>query len=148
MNICNECTHQPTVLCVDDEPYVLKALERELQRYGCRVLVADNGADALELLQEQRIEVLICDYAMPQMRGTEVLERAKTVSPETKRVLLSAHGCDPDVAIPAVNEGEIYRLLLKPWEEEEIRCVVADALGSEPPEWQQRQARVRERLGG
>ncbi len=141
-------TRQPTVLCVDDEENVLKALQRELQRYGCRVLMANNGKDALDLLERQHIQVLICDYAMPGMLGTEVLERAKQVSPGTMRILLSAHGCEPDVAIPAVNEGEIYRLLLKPWEEKDIRHVVADALGHEPKEWQQVQARTLERLRG
>ena len=141
-------TRQPTVLCVDDEENVLKALQRELQRYGCRVLMANNGKDALDLLERQQIQVLICDYAMPGMLGTEVLERAKEVSPGTMRILLSAHGCDPDVAIPAVNEGEIYRLLLKPWEEKDIQRVVADALGLEPKEWQQVQARTLERLRG
>jgi response regulator RpfG family c-di-GMP phosphodiesterase len=99
-------------------------------------------------LERQPIEVLICDYAMPGMLGTEVLERAKEVSPTTMRILLSAHGLEPGVAIPAVNEGEIYRLLLKPWEEQDIRCVVADALGREPKEWQQMQARTLERLRG
>ncbi len=144
----NKPTRQPTVLCVDDEENVLKALQRELQRYGCRVLLANNGQDALDLLERQQIEVLICDYAMPGMLGTEVLVRAKEVSPGTMRILLSAHGCEPDVAIPAVNQGEIYRLLLKPWEEKEIRRVVADALGLEPKEWQQVQARTLERLRG
>ncbi len=139
---------QPTVLCVDDEENVLKALQRELQRYGCRVLTANNGKDGLDLLERENIQVLICDYAMPGMLGTEVLERAKEVSPGTMRILLSAHGCEPDVAIPAVNEGEIYRLLLKPWEEKDIQRVVADALGLEPKEWQQVQARTLERLRG
>ncbi len=139
-------TRQPTVLCVDDEWNVLKALHRELQRYGCRVLMANNGKDALDLLERQQIQVLICDYAMPGMLGTEVLERAKEVSPGTMRILLSAHGCEPDVAIPAVNEGEIYRLLLKPWEEKDLQRAVADALGLEPKKWQQVQARTLELL--
>ncbi len=146
-DIDNHARH-PTVLCVDDEENVLKALQRELQRYGCRVLMANNGKDALDLLEREQIEVLICDYAMPGMLGTEVLERAKEVSPGTMRILLSAHGCEPDVAIPAVNEGEIYRLLLKPWEEKDIQRVVADALGHEPKEWQQVQNRTLERLRG
>ena len=136
------------MLCVDDEANVLKALQRELQRYGCRVLLADNGWDALALLEQQQVEVLVCDHAMPGMCGTEVLEQAKKISPGTMRVLLSAYGCEPGVALPAVNVGEVYRLLLKPWEEQEIRRVVADALGLQPVEWQQRQAQVLKRLQG
>ncbi len=136
----------PTVLCVDDEESVLKALQRELQRFGCRVLLANNGDDALDYLEREDVQVLICDYAMPGMLGTEVMDRAKIISPGTMRVLLSAHGCDPDVAIPAVNDGEIYRLLLKPWDEKDIQKVVADALGQEPEEWQQAQTRTFERL--
>ncbi len=141
-------TRQPTVLCVDDEENVLKALERELQRYGCRLLMASNGANALDYLERENVQVLICDYAMPGMLGTEVLERAKEVSPGTMRILLSAHGCEPHVAIPAVNEGEIYRLLLKPWNEKDIQRVVTDALGQEPKKWQQVQARTLERMRG
>ena len=105
---------QPTILCVDDEPRILRALERMLRRYACRVLLASSGNEAVDLLEREQIEVVICDEVMPGIRGIDVLRQAKVVSPNTTRVLLSAHCCDEDVVIPAVNEGEVFRLLSKP----------------------------------
>ncbi len=147
MTTRNERISQSTVLCVDDEPHVLSALKRVLHTYGCRVLQADDGSRALDILEQEQVEVLICDEAMPGMCGTEVLRQAKTISPHTARVLLTAHCDDEAVVIPAVNEGEVFRLLSKPWEDREIRRVVADALGLEPEQWQQNQKRVHERPG-
>ncbi len=146
MTTRNEQTRRSTVLCVDDEPQVLSSLDRVLRRYGCRALLADNGSDALDLLEREHVEVLICDEAMPGMCGIDVLRQAKVISPNTVRVLLTAHCSDEAVVIPAVNEGEIFRLLSKPWEDSEIRRVVADALGLEPEAWRKQQERVRERL--
>ena len=120
MTTRNEFIRRSTVLCVDDEPHVLTALERVLRRYGCQVLLAENGSDALDLLERERIEVLICDEAMPGMCGTEVLRQAKMISPQTARVLLTAHCNDEAVVIPAVNDGEIFRLISKPWDDGEI----------------------------
>jgi len=81
------------------------------------------------------------------MCGTEVLRQAKTISPKTARVLLTGHCSDEAVVIPAVNECEVFRLLSKPWEDREIRRVIADALGLEPAAWAKQQEHVRERLG-
>jgi len=139
-------TGQPAVLCVDDEPYILRALERELRPAGCRVLLASNGNEALDLLKRERIEVLLCDEVMPAMRGIDVLRKAKVVAPNTTRILLTAHCCDEEVVIPAVNEGEVFRLLSKPWEDGEVCQAVADALGLGPKEWAQQRRRVVERL--
>ena len=146
MTTRNEQIHRSTVLCVDDEPHVLSSLERVLRRYGCRVLLADNGSDALDLLEREQVELLICDEAMPGLCGTDVLRQAKVISPNTARVLLTAHCNDEAVVIPAVNEGEIFRLLSKPWEDSEIRRVVADALGLEPKAWAKQKERIQERL--
>ena len=137
---------KPTVLCVDDEPNVLNSLERVLRKYGCDVVTADNGGKALDILETRQVEVLICDEAMPGMCGTDVLRQAKMISPQTARVLLTAHCNDEAVVIPAVNEGKIFRLLSKPWEDRDIRRAVADALGLEPDRWARQQERVRDRL--
>lgn len=146
MTSSNDEIQQPTVLCVDDEPNVLAALRRVLHKYGCRVLQAHDGASALDILETEQVEVLICDEAMPGMCGTDALRQAKTISPNTVRVLLTAHCNDPAVVLPAVNDGEVFRLLSKPWEDNEIRRVVADALGLEPVAWAKQQERVKERL--
>ena len=146
MTLPSRSRQKPTVLCVDDEPNVLKSLERVLRKFGCDVVTADNGGTALDILETRQVEVLICDEAMPGMCGTDVLRQAKVISPQTARVLLTAHCNDEAVVVPAVNEGEIFRLLPKPWEDGEIRRVVADALGMEPKQWLRQQQRVRERL--
>ena len=122
---------EPTVLCVDDEQYILKALERMLVCYGCRVLLASDAGKALALLETEKIEVL---------------RQAKVISPNTARVLLTAHCSDEDVVIPAVNAGEVFRLLSKPWEDDEVREAVTDALGLPPKEWSRQQQRVVQRL--
>ncbi len=146
MTTRNEQMSRSTVLCVDDDPDVLRLLERVLRSYGCRVLLADNGSDALDLLEREQVEVLICDEVMPGLCGTEVLRQAKAISPSTVRILLTAHCSDEAVVIQAVNEGEIFRLLSKPWKNSEIRRAVADALGLEPEQWRRHQQRVKERL--
>jgi response regulator RpfG family c-di-GMP phosphodiesterase len=135
---------QPTILCVDDEPDVLSALDQLLRRHGCRVLLAENGSDALRLLQRERVEVLICDEAMPGMCGTEVLCQAKLIAPQTVRVMLTAHCNDGAVVIPAVHKGEIFGLIQKPWEEQDVCHVIADALRLEHPTRGRFQERVRE----
>ncbi len=135
----------PTVLCVDDEHHVLNALDRVLHGYDCRVLLATDGWDALDLLEGEEIDVLICDAAMPGMNGLEVLREAATIAPATVRILLTAHCSNEQVVIPAVNEGEIFRLLSKPWDDGELRRIVADALGLEPKAWLEQQHRLRER---
>ena len=73
MTLRDEHIRQSTVLCVDDEPYVLRSLERVLRRFGCRVLLAPNGTEALDILEREQVEVLICDEAMPGMCGVDVL---------------------------------------------------------------------------
>lgn len=140
-------SQQPTVLCVDDEPSVLSALDHLLRRHGCRVLLAENGSDALSLLGRERVEVLICDESMPGMCGTEVLCQAKLVSPQTVRVMLTAHCNEGAVVIPAVNKGEIFGLLQKPWEEQDICHVIADALRLEHPMHGKFQERMWKKLG-
>lgn len=148
MGTCDQQASQPTVLCVDDEPHILNALRRSLHQYCCRVVTAGSGAEAIELLRDGQIDVLICDEAMPGMRGIEVLQQAKAIAPETRRILLTAHCADEDVVLPAVNQGEVFRLLAKPWEEDQLRQAITDALGAEPAEWVRQRQRVHARLTG
>jgi len=138
--------HLPTVLCVDDEPGVLAALERLLRRDGWRVLLASSGQEALELLARERIDVLVCDQAMPGLKGSEVLCRAKEISPHTVRILLTAHWAQGEVVLPAVNEAEVFRVFPKPWQDEQVRDAVAQAVGCDPLSWGELRRRVQQRL--
>jgi len=126
---------RPAIVAVDDEPAVLAAVARDLRRgFGerYRILRADSGAKALELLTELRtrgdqVALLIADQRMPGMPGTEYLVQARTIVPDAKRVLLTAYA-DTEAAIAAINEVALDYYLLKPWDppEEQLFPIVED----------------------
>lgn len=108
-----------TLLLVDDEPAVLSSLKRLLRREGYRVLTAGSGEEALALLAEHEVGVILADQRMPGMSGTEVLARARQMHPKAVRMVLSGY-TDVDSLTEAVNRSELFRILLKPWEEAEL----------------------------
>ncbi|GAB4192205.1 MAG: response regulator [Wenzhouxiangellaceae bacterium] len=116
---------QPTVLFIDDEPRILRAMQRLLRPY-CNVLIADNGLDALEIISVETVHVIVCDQRMPNMNGVEVLTEARKLSPRTIRILLTGYS-DMDDAVAALNDGHIYRYLNKPWTNEVLIETVMDA---------------------
>ncbi|HEX8970145.1 FAD-dependent oxidoreductase [Oryzihumus sp.] len=129
---------RPTILTVDDDPLVSAAISRDLRsRYGSeyRIVRATSGAEALSVLAElalrdQPVALIAADQRMPQMTGTEMLERARTHAPGAKLLLLTAYA-DTDVAITAINDIGLDYYLLKPWDppEERLYPVVDDLLG-------------------
>lgn len=116
---------RPTVLFVDDEERILRTLA-VLFRARCDVLTTTDPQEALRLLSERSVHVIISDQRMPQMLGAELLARAREISPHTIRILLTGYS-DLDAAIEAVNAGEIWRYLSKPWTVESIQNTVRDA---------------------
>src|ERR1700722_19488923 len=114
---------RPVILTVDDDPDVLRAVERDLRtKYGAtyRILRADSGMGALDLLrrlaqQNEAVALLLVDHRMPQMNGIETLAEAIKIHPEAKRVLLTAYA-DTEAAIRAINEVQLNHYLLKPWD--------------------------------
>ena len=128
---------KPVILTLDDDANVLRAVERDLRsEYGAeyRIVRAESGASALELLEElkQRGEVsalFLVDQRMPSMTGVQFLEQAIQVYPEARRVLLTAYA-DTDAAINAINQVQIDHYLLKPWDppEEKLYPVISDLL--------------------
>jgi thioredoxin reductase (NADPH) len=127
----------PAILTVDDEPEVLRAVERDLRRqYGknYRILGADSGATALELLKQLKergdsVALILCDQRMPQMSGLEVLGASMEIFPSAKRALLTAYA-DTNAAIAAINTAKVHYYLLKPWDppEEKLYPVLDDLL--------------------
>lgn len=115
------------VLLIDDEPNVLKALERSLRGGGFDVATAAGGDDALALLNRQPVDAIVCDMCMPGMCGAEVLKRSLKLAPGAVRILLTGHA-DIDSAIGAINEGEIFRYLTKPWDDSLLLQVLQDGL--------------------
>lgn len=115
------------VLCVDDEPRVLDGLSLHLNR-SYSVSVAPSGTRALELVREQGpFSVVISDMRMPGMDGATFLSRMREDWPDTVRVLLTGHA-ELDAAIAAINEGQVFRFLIKPCPPDVLRNVVATAV--------------------
>lgn len=120
----------PTLLCVDDEPSVLAGLTRQL-RHHFRITTAENGKEALQLLEDTPAEfaVIMSDMMMPGMNGAEFLRRVREVSPRSVRVLLTGHA-DADVAAAAINDGAISRYLTKPCPSERLVSTLRDCADS------------------
>src|SRR5256884_405878 len=128
---------KPILITVDDDPDVLRAVERDLRKQYAdryRVVRADSGATALQSLQTLKtrndaVALLLVDQRMPEMSGVEFLNKALVVYPHAKRVLLTAYA-DTDAAIQAINEARIHHYLLKPWDppEEQLYPVLDDLL--------------------
>jgi type II secretory ATPase GspE/PulE/Tfp pilus assembly ATPase PilB-like protein/DNA-binding response OmpR family regulator len=125
-----ETTAEPPhyrLLLVDDEPNVLKALQRVFHRENYQVLMAASGDEALRICAEQPVQVVISDYMMPMMNGAELLKRIKAIYPGTIRIMLTGHA-DTGAVMGAVNEGAVYKFILKPWNDDDLRVTVALAL--------------------
>ena len=118
-------THR--VMLVDDEDLVLKALERSLRKENYKLIAAGSAQQALEILKQKRVDLIISDHLMPGMTGLEFLKLVKAKYPEVIRIILSGHA-DLDIVISAINEGEVYRFLTKPWNDEELKLNIRLAL--------------------
>src|ERR1700693_794984 len=127
----------PAIVTVDDEPEVLRAVERDLRRkYGkdYRVLGTDSGGAAVDLLKQLKtrgdsLALTLADQRMPQISGLDVLGQSMQLFPQAKRALLTAYA-DPNAAIAAINTAKVHYYLLKPWDppEEKLYPVLDDLL--------------------
>ena len=116
-----------TVLFVDDEPNILRAIKRALFSMNITLLLAEGGEKALELMEKHDVHVVISDMKMPQMSGAELLEKIANKYPNTFRVVLTGYA-DIESTIKAVNQGKIHRYLQKPWDNKELVSVVEEGL--------------------
>ncbi len=110
---------EKTLLCVDDEVNTLSALKRLLRKEEVQIITAESGMAALELLKTQQVQLILTDFRMPGMNGIEFLKQAKQIAPHAVRVVLSGYA-DLKVLLDAVNEGEVYRFITKPWEDHQL----------------------------
>jgi len=115
-----------TVLFVDDEVNILRAVQRLLRNEPCRVLTAARGAEALELLAGEPAQVVVSDQRMPEMNGVELLLAIRDRHPDAVRMMLTGY-TEMNVAVEAINHGEIYRLITKPWNDEELKATLRQA---------------------
>jgi signal transduction histidine kinase len=118
-----------TIVIVDDEKGVTNALRRLFRKDGYQILTATSGQEGLELLKklEKPVSLIISDQRMPGMNGAQFLERAKKISPDAVRFLLTGYS-DMNAIVEAINKGEIHRYLTKPWNDDHLMLQVRQSL--------------------
>ena len=115
-----------SILIVDDEQAILNSLERLLKE-NYRVYFSTNGAAALAILKKHKVAVILADQRMPKMTGVEFLSRSLDIQPNAIRILITAYA-DIQASIAAVNKGQIFYYISKPWEPEELLLIVCRAV--------------------
>jgi two-component system response regulator HupR/HoxA len=117
---------QHAILIVDDQPEILNSLE-QLFKNTYRIFRADHGEQALQLLKQHEVAVILSDQRMPKMTGVAFLEQALKIQPDAIRILITAYA-DLLASIEAVNKGHIFYYVSKPWEPEELTLLVSRAV--------------------
>jgi response regulator RpfG family c-di-GMP phosphodiesterase len=120
-------SHRPTVLLVDDEESILNSLRRLLRGQPYDVLLATSGAQALDMLAQQPVNLVMSDARMPNMDGASLLAHVRQLYPETARIMLTGYA-DPGAIIKAINDGQIHRYISKPWNDEEMLLILRQSL--------------------
>ena len=115
-----------TVLFVDDEVNILKAIQRLLRHEPMRVLTATRPQEAIEMLQKVHAQVVVSDQRMPDMCGVEFLSTVRDQHADIVRMMLTGY-TEMNIAVEAINKGEIYRLITKPWNDDELRATLRQA---------------------
>jgi response regulator RpfG family c-di-GMP phosphodiesterase len=116
-----------TILFVDDEENILRSLERLFRKEGYDILTANSGEEGLRKLDENGISVIVSDQRMPGMTGSEFLRRSRKISPDSIRIMLTGYA-DINATMDAINKGEVYRFITKPWDDDEIKLIIRDVL--------------------
>jgi len=115
------------ILCVDDEPNVLNSLRRLFLDEAYVVITAASAREGLEILNNERIQIVISDYRMPNMNGVEFLKEVYAHWPDTVRIVLSGYA-DTASIVSAINEGQVYRFIPKPWNDDDLKANVTNAI--------------------
>src|SRR4028119_353726 len=128
---------QQVIICVDDEKTVLRSLKAELQEAVGNdyiIEIAEGGQEALELIEElledgDEVLLIISDHIMPDMKGDELLKQAHIISPKTIKIMLTGQA-DIEAIANAINSANLYRYITKPWQAEDLKLTVREALNS------------------
>jgi signal transduction histidine kinase len=123
--VMEKYSEKHSFLVVDDEPNVLDSIY-DLFRRDYRVLRASNAATAKQLLKQEPVHIVMTDQRMPEVTGVELLEQIKREHPDTVRLIFTGYA-DIQVVVRAINEGQVFRYLTKPWDPDELRGVVRQA---------------------
>ena len=118
--------HAHSILFVDDEVNILRALQRLLRHEEMNVLSTDRASEALEIGAREPVQVVVTDQRMPEMSGVDLLSKVRERQPDVVRMLLTGY-TEIDVAVDAINRGQIYRLVTKPWNDDELRATIRQA---------------------
>lgn len=124
----NTAKRQPyRLLLVDDEPNVLLALKRVFRRENYQIFLAGSAEEALSVLEKNPIELIMTDFMMPGMNGSELLRTVRERWPEAIRIMLTGHA-NTDAVMGSIKDGAVYRFILKPWNDDDLRVTIALAL--------------------
>ncbi len=115
-----------TVLFVDDEPNILRAIQRVLRNERMTVLTATSAEEAVNILAHTEVHAVVSDQDMPGTNGVELLAQVRDHHPAIVRMMLTGYTA-MDIAVEAINRGEIFRLIMKPWNEEELKTILRQA---------------------
>ena len=116
-----------TLLIVDDEPNVIKSVKRLLFETDYKILSAESGEKGLTMFEGNEIDLVISDYRMPGMNGVEFLRRVRELYPDTIRLILSGYA-DVAAVVEAINDGQVYKFISKPWNDQELLTTIMRAL--------------------
>jgi response regulator RpfG family c-di-GMP phosphodiesterase len=122
--MASNSTKRP-ILIVDDEPEMLHSL-KDLLRHDYQVFTAPSGAEGLKILQMEIIHLVMTDQRMPEMTGVELLKHVKNEHPAAIRIIFTGYA-DMKAVIEAINQGNVFRFVTKPWEPEELLAVLGEA---------------------
>ncbi len=120
-------SNRPLVLIVDDEEEILKLIYRQLVECSCEIIPTASPAEAIHILQNREVAVLLCDLHLPGVGGHAVLAAARAANPDIVSIVISG-GEDYDAMIRAVNEGGIWKYITKPWRQAELFTMVQNAV--------------------
>lgn len=129
------------VLVLDDEPHVLRAVERTLAVLDVSVESTTDPYAALEVLAKRPPRVLVTDFRMPELDGVEVLKESRRLAPDTVRILLTGQA-DKENIIEAINAGKIFRYVAKPWDNEAFAALIVEAIEDHESHGHRRAAEV------
>jgi len=118
-----------TILVVDDEKLILNSIKHVLRSENYHLLTAQSGIEGLKLLKKHNVQLVISDQKMPKMTGVEFLKMVKVLYPEILTIMLTADD-ETKIAIDAIDEVGVYKFILKPWENNDLKITIRRALES------------------
>lgn len=115
------------ILCVDDEPNILRSLVRVFRETPYEIIVNTDPVNALDQLKNENVKLIISDYRMENMNGLEFLRKSMELQPACKRIILSGFAQD-DLVEAAIKNGEVHRYISKPFQTDELRDLIRDLM--------------------